>query len=125
MTCIVGIEFDGKVFMGCDSASVNGWYNMSIETGPKVFHRGEFLIGFTSSWRMGQLLQYHLSVREQGKKETNHAYMILAFAETVRTLMKGHGYAKVENNKEEGGSSWLVTVGNCIQYNRAGLCYAG
>ena len=102
MTCIVGIEFDGKVFMGGDSAGVAGWA-MAIQAGPKVFHKGDFLIGFTSSFRMGQLLQYHLAVREQGKKETNRAYMILAFAEAVRELMKGHGYAKIENNKEEGG----------------------
>ena len=103
MTCIVGIESEGAVYMGCDSAGVGGYYDMLIETGPKVFHTGRFLIGFTSSFRMGQILQYQLSVREQGRAETNRAYMILAFAEAVRELMKSHGYARVEYNEESGG----------------------
>jgi len=105
MTCIVGIEHkdrgENMVYMGGDSAAVGGW-DMSIETGPKVFHVGEFLIGYTSSFRMGQLLQYHLSVKPQ-EKESNRAYMIAVFAEAVRELLKGHGYARVENNEEEGG----------------------
>ena len=101
MTCIVGIEHEGKVYMGGDSAAVAGW-DMRIETGPKVFHLGEFLIGYTSSFRMGQLLQYHLSVKPQ-EKESNRAYMILVFAEAVRELLKSHGYARIENNEEEGG----------------------
>jgi len=103
MTCIVGLEREGAVYMGCDSASVGGYYDMSTETGPKVFHTGKFLIGFTSSWRMGQILQYQLSVREQGRAEDNRAYMILAFAEAIRELMKSHGYAHVEYNEERGG----------------------
>ena len=31
----------------------------------KVFHNGEFIMGFTDSFRMGQLLQYKLQIPPQ------------------------------------------------------------
>ena len=60
MTCIVGVVDNGKVYMGGDSAGVGG---LCIETRkqPKVFRNGDFLIGYTDSFRMGQLLQYKMS----------------------------------------------------------------
>lgn len=59
MTCIIGLENKGKVYMGADSASSNG-YSINVSGNPKLFRSGPFLIGFTSSWRMGQLLQHQL-----------------------------------------------------------------
>ena len=101
MTCIVGIEHEGAVYMGGDSAASSGW-DIRTETGPKVFIVGEFIIGYTSSFRMGQLLQYQLSVKPR-EQMSDRAYMITVFAEAVRTLLKEHGYARVDNNEETGG----------------------
>jgi len=101
MTCIVGIEHEGVVYMGGDSAAASGW-DIYIETGPKVFVVGEFVIGYTSSFRMGQLLQYQLSVKPR-EEMSDRAYMITVFAEAVRLLLKDHGYAHIENNEETGG----------------------
>jgi hypothetical protein len=55
MTCIVGIVENGKVYMGGDAAGVNG-YSVRVRKDPKLFKVGEFLFGYTSSFRMGQLL---------------------------------------------------------------------
>lgn len=43
--------------MGCDSAGVGGWH-LQLRADPKVFHVGHFLIGYTDSFRMGQLLRF-------------------------------------------------------------------
>ena len=59
MTCIVGLVDDGKVYMGGDAASVDG-YIVRTSALSKVFRNGPFLIGYSTSWRMGQILQYHL-----------------------------------------------------------------
>jgi len=59
MTCIVGIAQEGKVWIGADSAAVSG-QDIRATALRKVFRRGQFLIGYTSSFRMGQLPQFHL-----------------------------------------------------------------
>jgi len=53
---------------------------------------------------MGQILQYHLSVRRQFEGEADDQYMVKAFAEAVRKALKEHGFAKIENSEESGGT---------------------
>ena len=103
MTCIIGIAHEGKVYIGGDSMASNGWNRHSTAL-RKVFRVGEFLIGYTTSFRMGQILQYHLSVPHQQDGISDERYMVVDFVEAVRTCLKEKGYAKVSNNQEEGGS---------------------
>jgi len=102
MTCIVGLAHRGSVYIGGDSASVQGWTSRVTRL-PKVFRRGAFLIGYTTSFRMGQLLQHHLEVRPQRPDEDDTEYLVVEVAERVRLLLKERGVAKVEANTESGG----------------------
>lgn len=102
MTCIVGMSYEGKVYIGGDSMASDG-YSKQATALRKVFRVGEFLIGYTSSFRMGQILQYHLEVRHQQDGETDERYMVVAFIEGVRQCLKDKGYAKVDSNMESGG----------------------
>jgi ATP-dependent protease HslVU (ClpYQ) peptidase subunit len=104
MTCIVGLEKDGKVYMGGDSAAVAGWHDMGVRPA-KVFRRGQFLIGYTTSFRMGQLLQYRLEVaeRERFSPTTNMEYMVTQFVPAIRELFKQGGYASIHDSQESGG----------------------
>lgn len=102
MTCIIGLIHDGRVYMGADSQASDGWAKQMVRH-PKVFQTGQFLIGYTTSFRMGQLLQYQLEVKPQGD-EDDYAYMVTSFVEAVRKVLKDYGYAKVENNQEQGGN---------------------
>lgn len=61
MTCVVALRHDGVIYMGCDSAGVGG-YSRSNRLDPKIYRVGEMLIGFTTSFRMGQLLGYSLTL---------------------------------------------------------------
>jgi ATP-dependent protease HslVU (ClpYQ) peptidase subunit len=118
MTCIIGLEADGKVYMGCDSASISG-YSQNRTRLKKVFRVQNFLIGYTSSFRMGQILEHHLSVDFQPKSKTDMEYMVCNFAEGVREVLKEFGYARIENNEEEIGT-FLVGYKNklyCIHNN--------
>lgn len=103
MTCIVGLVDGDKVYVGADSASAEGWEVRQTKL-PKVFRNGNFIIGYTTSFRMGQILQHHLSVRNQFEGEADDAYMVKAFAEAARTALKDHGFAKIESNEEKGGT---------------------
>jgi hypothetical protein len=105
MTCIVGIVENGKVYIGADSASVDAdSYEVRKTKLPKVFKRGNFLIGYTTSFRMGQLLQHSLYVREQNLDEEDIEYMVLGFIEAVRKLFKDAGYSLIKENQESGGN---------------------
>lgn len=103
MTCIVGIETKDGVWMGGDSAAV-GNLDMYRTKLRKVFQNGPFLIGYTSSFRMGQLLQYHLQIGLQQDDQKNIAYLITKFIPAVRECLREGGYMWLENNRETGGS---------------------
>jgi len=102
VTCIVGLEVDGKIYMGGDSASTSGW-NTRVTRLRKVFRLNGFLIGYTTSFRMGQLLEHQLGVDLQKDDQEDLEYMITTFIEAVRKCLKDGGFAKVENEQETGG----------------------
>jgi ATP-dependent protease HslVU (ClpYQ) peptidase subunit len=105
MTCIIGLADKGNVYIGADSASVNVDALVSRPTNiPKVFKRGPFLIGYTTSFRMGQILEHWLEVPVQTTANKNdQEYMVKEFAESVRSLFKMKGFST--NDK---GGTFLV-----------------
>ncbi len=102
MTCIVGLVDRKTVYIGADSSSVAGWTSRVTRL-PKVFRRGPFLIGYTTSFRMGQLLEHSLEVPPQGNERDDMRFMVTVFVEHVRALLKERGVSKVEQNAESGG----------------------
>jgi len=106
MTCIIGIidKENNKVYIGGDSAGVSG-LSVSVRKDPKVFKRGEFIFGFTSSFRMGQLLMCgDLDLKKQKENEDTYVYMVSTFIDSVRYLFKKGGFLNIDNNEESGGT---------------------
>lgn len=103
MTCIVGIVDNGLVYIGGDSAGSDGWITLN-RADSKVFVNGEMVFGFTSSFRMGQLLAYSFTPPVPGEQQDVYAYMVTSFVDAVRECLKAGGWAKKENEQEEGGS---------------------
>ncbi len=102
MTCIIGFVKNKKVYIGGDSAGVGG-LDVTIRKDSKVFKVGKFIIGYTSSFRMGQLLRFKLKVPEQ-KCKNDYEYMCTTFIDTVRKCLKDGGYTTIEDKKEEIGT---------------------
>lgn len=103
VTCIVGITDAGSVWLGGDSVGSDGWRSFD-RLDRKVFRRGPLLLGFTSSYRMGQLLQYRLQVPSHPDGVDDHEYMATVFIDAVRQCLKDGGYAKKESEVEKGGT---------------------
>ena len=103
MTCIVGIMDKGKVIIGGDSAGVSG-YDLTVRADEKVFVNGEFIFGFTSSFRMGQLLRYRFKPPFHRPDVSIDEYMATDFVDSIRKCLKDGGFAKVENGEESGGT---------------------
>lgn len=104
MTCIVGIVDNGKVFMGADSAGTDYRLGITVRKDEKVFQNGDFLISFTSSFRMGQLLRYAFEPPEyRADKKDLLKYMCTDFIDAVRECFKKAGFLTIEKNEELGG----------------------
>lgn len=78
MTAIAGVAEDGKVWIGGDSAGVGG-LNLETRTDPKVFVNGDFLFGYTSSFRMGQILEHEFSPPKPYEGEQGMPFMVKLF----------------------------------------------
>lgn len=103
MTCIVAVSDGEDVWMGGDSAGIDG-FDLVLREDAKVFCRPPFVMGFTSSFRMGQLLQYALLVRAQPAGMPDHEYMSTRFVDDVRACLKDGGYARKTDEAEAGGT---------------------
>lgn len=59
MTCIAAVAKDGKVYIGGDSAMTDeGAGIVSRMHLPKVFIKGEYIVGYAGSARFGKLMQH-------------------------------------------------------------------
>ena len=104
MTCIVGIRDKNWVTIGGDSAGVAG-YQTQIRKDPKVFKKEEKMIfGFTSSFRMGELLQFKLKLPKHPKGKEDYEYMCTDFIDAVMKCLEDNHYALVKDNQMRGGT---------------------
>lgn len=118
MTCIVGLVDKGKVYIGADSAGVcSDSYDIVYRKDVKVFKNEEFLIGFTSSFRMGQLLRYKFNPTQRHSDEDVMEYLVTTFVDDLRYCFSESGYGKKESGTETGGSFLLGYEGRlfCIE----------
>ncbi|CAD6563245.1 hypothetical protein ACFQ3P_42650 [Paraburkholderia sabiae] len=103
MTCIVALTDGKKVYMGADSAAAGGSY-MTVRADPKIYRVGPFLIGFTSSFRMGQLLGHSLTVAPRPEGTDVFVFMCTTFVEAVRECFTRGGYARKDGERESAGT---------------------
>lgn len=88
--------------MGADSAGVAG-LALVVRRDPKIYRVGDFLFGFTSSFRMGQLLGYKLRPPQHYSDMDVERYMNTVFIDSLRATLKDGGYARTNNGAEEAG----------------------
>ena len=112
MTCIVGLVHDKCVYVGGDSAGVSG-DSIHVRADSKVFGKGPMIMGFTSSYRMGQLLRWNLKLPKHPRSMTTEEYMTTVFVDAVRKCLKTGGFSKVSDGVEEGGC-FLVGYRNSL-----------
>jgi hypothetical protein len=114
VTCIVGIAENGRVYIGGDSAGVGG-LDLTVRADEKVFKNGDFLFGFTSSFRMGQLLKYSLTPPLKAPDAPNHKYLCTSFVNAIRETLKSGGYATKKDESEHGGTFLVGYQGGLYQ----------
>ena len=99
MTCIVGFIKNKSIYMGGDSAGVGGG-DISLRKDPKVFMNRDFLIGYTSSFRMGQLLRYTFKIPEHPEDMNDYEYFCTLFINEVINCFKENDFIRILNEGE-------------------------
>lgn len=103
MTCIVGYLSDNRIYMGGDSAGVAG-LNIRERSDEKVFIKGDMIFGFTSSFRMGQLIRYNFTIpKHRPEEKSDYEYMCTDFIDSIIHCFKNNGYASINSNEVQGG----------------------
>lgn len=115
MTCVVALRHEGVIYMGCDSAGVGGWYSRQNRVDPKIYRVGEMLIGFTTSFRMGQLLGYSLTAPHHHPDVPIEKYMATTFVDAVRACLKAGGWASKDKEVEIGGNFLVAYKGRIFE----------
>jgi 20S proteasome alpha/beta subunit len=108
MTCIVGVKTDEGIFIGADSFGGNehvaGVYKTPKVFGkPKVGHTGAMIFGFTTSWRLGQILQNMPAIRKPSEK-TDFEFLSTSWIDTIREQMTEAGFGQNDSGREEFGT---------------------
>ncbi|MFD8581521.1 hypothetical protein ACFV2A_01390 [Streptomyces californicus] len=106
MTVIAGLVHKGRVHLGADSAGVSG-LQITVRRDPKVFSNGPYVIGFTTSFRMGQLLQH--AFQPPHPTGDLHRFMVTTWTDALRACLQDGGWARKDGEQEQAGT-FLVGI---------------
>ncbi len=110
MTIVVGLKHNGGVTLACDTQAVAG-YNAVQRLDSKIFEAHGIGYGFTTSYRMGQILKYHsLQVLSDLRETDLYGYIVLYLVPMWRSALKEGGFTRNIGSGEEAGGSFLVAI---------------
>lgn len=107
MTCIVALIHNNSVYMAGDSAAVLDM-DYEIRGDKKVFKVDEFIIGFSDSFRLGNILKYKFTPPKITKDI--EIYMNIDFIESIKELCRDNGILKMIDNEESNVGQILVGI---------------
>lgn len=111
MTCIVGLIDDGNIYMGGDSAWVDG-YELNLLRENKVFINSGYIFGMAGSPRVAQVVHYAFKPPSFVKGDL-HRFMVVDFADALRECLTNKGAMEKKDNLES-HNGWFL-VGYCGQ----------
>lgn len=88
MTVIVGIEHKRKIYMGGDTAASTPDH-IDVMDRSKLIKRPGILLGYCGSFRIGQILEYHMDFSDM--KRTKEEWLYRDFIEQLRAVTKEQG----------------------------------
>lgn len=113
MTCVIGYIDKEGVYIGGDSAAISqDDLSYNIRTDEKVFMKGEFIIGFSTSFRMGQLLRYKFRIPSHPKGMEDHQFMSTLFIDAVKKCFDENDYTDM-----------MTSDGGCFMVGYKGRLY--
>lgn len=127
MTTILGIEHADGALLAADSMGSGGG---SADTcvPSKLIRHGEIILGFTGSFRMGDLLRYHLELEPVPRSDMPR-HIVTSVIPAIRAVYKDHGLATDNGGADACGALLIALRGRvyevCPDYqvNRSAFGY--
>ena len=120
MTCIVGIEHEGSVWLGGDGASVADTQTWSV-VDPKVFVNGNIGFGYCASFRGGQLLKYALEIPPHPPARDDMGYLVIDLVDAVREMWTNKGTMKNDAGIEDAAAQFMIAYNGKLYYTDTDL----
>lgn len=111
MTCIVVLIKNGDVYMGGDSFGGSS-NSKNMYTRSKVFLKERFVVGYTSSFRMGQILEFDWEPPKQ-LNEDDYEYLVTKVVPSIQKIFKDKKYGTEKDGEQEGGAFLIGYNGKC------------
>lgn len=103
MTCVVGLEHAGAVYLGGDSAlTYTDSGSIVVVRDPKVFARGPLVIGTSNDARILQLVGHSFDPPEHADGVDDMRYVVVDLVAGLKSLLRKNRLLK--KGKEEGDS---------------------
>jgi hypothetical protein len=115
MTCIVGLARKDSVYLGSDSLGSGNGVKQVYST-PKlvkldVFEKRDLSlskivlgIGYTTSYRMGDILRYNFTPPPIEVDEDENEYLVKDFIPDLIKCFEEHAFAKIKEGNKSGGN---------------------
>lgn len=110
MSCVIGLEHKGRVWIGGDSASVTHT-TLQRPKQKKVFRVGAFLVGSVHSHRGHDIIEHADSMKKlKPPARQLDSFMRTKFVDELRGCLTEKGHATKKDNEEETGTNLLVGI---------------
>jgi ATP-dependent protease HslVU (ClpYQ) peptidase subunit len=115
MTCIIAwIDKDKGAIVAGDRRGSDGWTGSKYKA-PKVFKNNDFIMGYTTSFRMGQLLEHTWEPPKRMENETDQHYVYVTVVNSFRELFNKNGFGNKDNGEETGGNFIMAYKGKLYE----------
>lgn len=101
MTCIVGIEHKGEVYLGGDRAATDGGLNRVLIKDPKVFLKGNIGFGICGLPKVIDAVQYGIELPEDTTGGNGKAWLVGHAIPAIR-----EGLKRLECTEEHNGQQY-------------------
>ena len=108
MTCIIGMEKNGVVYIAGDSAGSNSNHDVTVIAEDKIAKRGNLIYGVAGQFRPHQILSYYVDFTDFDEdaelEEFLHQYLIPSFMDSLRD----NGALIIEDSEENMWATFLI-----------------
>jgi ATP-dependent protease HslVU (ClpYQ) peptidase subunit len=116
MTCVIGIVKDGEVHLGGDRLVTYSSGCSLTKQMPKIYKKGNFLIGTAGSARGGQVLAFDIDIPNIIEGQDELEYLVINFIDALRKANKEAGHHYIENETEQSDIHVLIGLNGRLFY---------
>lgn len=112
MTCVVALTDGQRIVVGADSAgsSFEGTGEIHTIAIPKIFRVNGYLLGFSGSWFVGQVVRHHVGWREPADEAADlQSFLLTQILPEINRALAQAGYDKTIHG------TWQVLVARAGQ----------